>query len=223
MILTCPHCEIRYLVPVTALGAEGRRVKCTACEEIWFQEPEADEFSTVKEQEEQGAFEPIPRAVRPIPEGSSVPALMEEEAPSLPAGAMRNSYLASGGVFIVILLLLFAFQGPITNAWPSTNAVYGFFGRASPSPSLAFDKVEARIEGDSIKIHGNVINLGQAPTTLPRLEAALRSEEGEQLVNWDIVLEQSALEGEATLPFSSNTPLKDMHKPADILLRFSAD
>lgn len=42
MILTCPSCGTQFSLPDEALGDKGRKVKCTSCAEVWFQEPERD-------------------------------------------------------------------------------------------------------------------------------------------------------------------------------------
>ena len=39
MILTCPACQKKYLVPDSAIGGEGRQVRCAACRHSWFEAP----------------------------------------------------------------------------------------------------------------------------------------------------------------------------------------
>lgn len=40
MILTCPNCNGQFNIDDNLIGEKGRKVKCSSCAKVWFQEPE---------------------------------------------------------------------------------------------------------------------------------------------------------------------------------------
>ncbi|MGD9810119.1 MAG: MJ0042-type zinc finger domain-containing protein [Sphingobium sp.] len=67
MILICPACATRYIVPDTAIGVKGRQVRCAACKHSWFQEGMELAPRQAEVAMEAASAVPVPEPTSPAP------------------------------------------------------------------------------------------------------------------------------------------------------------
>lgn len=80
MIIACPACSTRYVVPDTAIGVDGRTVRCAKCRHSWFQEGPSAEVLAASPAA-QPAAAPAPRPAPPPPPPPPPPPAPVEETP----------------------------------------------------------------------------------------------------------------------------------------------
>lgn len=76
MIIACPACSTRYVVPDTAIGIDGRTVRCAKCRHSWHQDGQVLDLAD-REIVPPAAEPPAPSS---SPEPSEVPEPSEEDA-----------------------------------------------------------------------------------------------------------------------------------------------
>jgi len=103
MYIACPECDTKFVVTPKQIGKHGRKVKCSKCFHVWYQEL-GDNVP----------IEPItslPEKIAPIGNGVNLPALVPAKTPSY-------LFLLPGmvtGLIFVMLIILFPSQLGITS------------------------------------------------------------------------------------------------------------
>ena len=75
MIITCPACATQFRVPDGALGTDGRKLRCSSCRHVWFQEPLAPPAETAPQPEPEIYASPATAEAPP-----AAPSVSEEAA-----------------------------------------------------------------------------------------------------------------------------------------------
>lgn len=175
MLLTCPNCSTRFVAPDSAIGPDGRRVKCGRCGHIWHARPpepaaptEAPETSQAEAPVE---AEPV---VRPIPPGSNLPAMPR----------LRRSRAPLGWAVLVVVVAaivagLWFGREQIVTTWPKAAKLYALLDdtQVNPFEGLEIREVSSqrRRTGSAtvLEISGKVANTTPEDKPMPQLVAAL--------------------------------------------------
>lgn len=188
MILQCSECNARYVVPDSAIGADGRTVRCANCKHSWFQagSPTAAEAEILSELDR--TLDAINARPKPIPPGSNLPARRREPTP----GGLKAGVLT---LLAASLALAALWQKP---AW------LGF----TPSTGMIVDALTlTRLEQEkppSYEISGRIINTTGGESPVPSLRVTLVDENGvAQQQSWDFPGGGNMLEAGAEIPFAT--------------------
>jgi predicted Zn finger-like uncharacterized protein len=182
MIVTCPACRTRYLVPEPELAQPGgRTVRCATCGHSWRQEPAAAERPP-----------PEPHATLVPPPPEPVPEIIPAPAPDPPiapvAPRRRHPGIAFGSLAVLVLIVLAILalvvgRFWVAAAWPPAGRLFAAIGLPAETPGsgLKIDKIAPSRAADGLVIEGEIVNASVRPVQVPRLRVALQDGAGKEV------------------------------------------
>ena len=220
MILECTECRTRYLVPDTAIGPDGRTVRCANCKHSWFQ-PAAGVPDLVARAEAPPPPAPPPSPARSAPQPKPVePPPVAEIAPpgaaeEFDAFAQRPPFRPRRNparrwtmvAFAAGFAMLAAVAAILYSGAPGLAQQWGLPIVASETPlriiNYPIDHRDLDNGSEMFAISGRVVNPSGTRQHVPDIRAELRDAQGRLVYSWTIRPEAMTLPPRGSVEFNS--------------------
>jgi len=229
MILECPECRTRYLVPDSAIGPDGRTVRCANCKHSWFQAPAV--LDLVARAEAEATAPPPAQPERYVPPATESRRDDGEDYDAFahrpPFRPRRNPAKRWTIAAIVAGVAMIAGAGAIVSFGAGgIGALVGLSMAQDATPLTLIDNPIERRELDNgsemFAISGKVVNPTNERQRVPDIRAELKDAQDRIVYSWTIRPEATTLAPKSSVEFNSaklDVPVNSKH----LVLSFAAD